>query len=107
MKQYNASSGKRAVQLNVEFIRLKSYKGLHDSYSMSHTSCRFLDDYAEDEVQVLGISDLSTLKERNIIVIEDMVDTGASMKKLLNLLSKYDPNSVKGENHDSSLAPLP
>ena len=57
----------------------------------------FLDDYAEDEVQVLGISDLSTLKERNIIVIEDMVDTGASMKKLLNLLSKYDPNSVKGK----------
>ena len=64
---------------------------------MSHTSCRFLDDYAEDEVQVLGISDLSTLKERNIIVIEDMVDTGASMKKLLNLLSNHDPNSVKGK----------
>ena len=29
-------------------------------------------------------------------MIEDMVDTGNSMKKLLNLLSKYDPNSVKG-----------
>ena len=57
----------------------------------------FLDDYAEDEVQVLGISDLSALKGRNIIVIEDMVDTGNSMKKLLNLLSKHGPNSVKGE----------
>ena len=56
------------------------------------------DDYAEDEVQVLGISDLSALKGRNIIVIEDMVDTGNSMKKLLNLLSKHGPNSVKGKN---------
>ena len=59
------------------------------------------DDYAEDEVQVLGISDLSALKGRNIIVIEDMVDTGNSMKKLLNLLSKHGPNSVKGEKYCS------
>lgn len=68
---------------------------------MTELSNFFVDDYAEDEVQVLGISDLSTLKGRNIIVIEDMVDTGNSMKKLLNLLSKHEPNSVKGEKHDS------
>ena len=58
----------------------------------------FIDDYSTNEVQVLGLSDLSTLKGRNIIVIEDMVDTGKSMKELLNLLSKYEPNSVKGKS---------
>ena len=74
---------------------------LHGPYIMTELLNFCVDDYAEDEVQVLGISDLSTLKGRNIIVIEDMVDTGNSMKKLLNLLSKHGPNSVKGEKHDS------
>ena len=64
---------------------------------MQSDSKIFIDDYSTNEVQVLGISDLSTLKGRNIIVIEDMVDTGKSMKELLNLLSKYEPNSVKGK----------
>ena len=64
---------------------------------MHSDSTVLIDDYSTNEVQVLGISDLSTLKGRNIIVIEDMVDTGKSMKELLNLLSKYEPNSVKGK----------
>ena len=57
-----------------------------------------LDEEAKDEVQVIGADDLSTLKGRNVIVVEDIVDTGNTMRKLMNVLSKHEPASVKGLN---------
>jgi len=57
-------------------------------------------------VQVIGADDLSTLKGRNVIVVEDIVDTGNTMRKLMNVLSKHEPASVKGLNFNPSQIPL-
>ena len=35
------------------------------------------------------------LEEKNVLIIEDMVDTGYSMKKLLEILSAKGPKSIK------------
>ena len=108
LKQFCATMGNRAVQINVEFIRLKSYEGklqillLHVTCIKMWTCIRMvfrfftLDEEAKDEVQVIGADDLSTLKGRNVIVVEDIVDTGNTMRKLMNVLSKFEPASVKG-----------
>ena len=36
------------------------------------------------------------LKGKQVVVIEDIVDTGNTMRKLMNVLAKYCPKSVKG-----------
>ena len=36
------------------------------------------------------------LKGKQVIVVEDIVDTGNTMRKLMNVLAKYEPAVVKG-----------
>ena len=45
---------------------------------------------------VVGGDDFSNLKDKQVIVVEDIVDTGNTMRKLMNVLSKFEPASVKG-----------
>ena len=40
-------------------------------------------------------ADLSELKDRHVILCEDIIDTGLTMTKLLPELQKYGPSSVK------------
>lgn len=80
----------QAVQFNVDFIRLKSYE----------------DDRAGDEVKVIGNDDFEYLKGKQVIVIEDIVDTGNTMRKLMNVLAKYDPKTVKVVSMLSKRTPL-
>ena len=47
-------------------------------------------------MQVIGGDNLQSLAGKQVIVIEDIVDTGNTMRKLMNVLVKYDPKSVKG-----------
>ena len=95
LKQYCASMGDRAVQFNVDFIRLKSYEGgyrfLFEIFLIR------LDERATDEVKVIGGDDLSSLAGKQVIVVEDIVDTGNTMRKLMNVLAKFEPSSVKGK----------
>jgi len=90
LKQYCASMGDRAVQFNVDFIRLKSYE----------------DERATDEVKVIGGDDLSSLAGKQVIVVEDIVDTGNTMRKLMNVLAKFEPSSVKVVSMLSKRTPL-
>ncbi|RDD40187.1 Hypoxanthine-guanine phosphoribosyltransferase [Trichoplax sp. H2] len=69
----------KSVRIGVDFIRLKSY----------------VDDKSTGQVQVIGIDDLSSLTGKNVLVVEDIVDTGRTMKKLLGLLSDVKPKSIK------------
>ena len=46
-------------------------------------------------VRVIGGDDLETLKGKNILIVEDMIDTGRTMVKLLGLLEQYAPASVR------------
>lgn len=46
---------------------------------------------------MIGGDDLSSLTGKQVIVVEDIVDTGNTMRKLMNVLAKFEPDSVKGE----------
>ena len=40
---------------------------------------------------------MSSLTGKQVIIVEDIVDTGNTMRKLLNVLAKFSPDSVKGK----------
>ncbi|XP_051007200.1 phosphoribosyltransferase domain-containing protein 1 [Acomys russatus] len=67
------------VSMKVDFIRLKSYKN----------------DQSMGEMQIIGSEDLSTLSGKNVLIVEDVVGTGRTMKALLSSIEKYKPNMVK------------
>jgi len=90
LKKYSASQQTKAVQFNIDFIRLKSYS----------------DDRAGEEVQVIGGDNMQHLKGKQVVVIEDIVDTGNTMRKLMNVLAKYCPKSVKVVSMLSKRTPL-
>jgi len=77
LNSLNRNSGK-SIQLGLDFLRLKSYTN-----------------ESSGEVQIIGGDDLSKLEGKNILIAEDMIDTGKSMQKLLTTLAKYNPKSVK------------
>lgn len=69
----------RFVSMKVDFIRLKSYRN----------------DQSMGEMQIIGGDDLSTLAGKNVLIVEDVVGTGRTMKALLSHLEKYKPNMIK------------
>ncbi|XDB56272.1 hypothetical protein AB1E18_009739 [Capra hircus] len=69
----------RCVSMKVDFIRLKSYRN----------------DQSMDEMQIIGGDDLSTLAGKNVLIVEDVVGTGRTMKALLSSIEKYKPNMIK------------
>jgi len=72
-------SSHHSVPMSMEFIRLSSYA----------------DDSSTGEVKVVGMSSLSQLEGKNVLVIEDIIDTGLTMQKLLGLLKQHLPKSIK------------
>ena len=80
LNKLNSGGIGKSVQISVDFIRLKSYK----------------DDRSKDEVQIIGIDSWKdTFEGKNVLICEDIVDTGRTIKKLLNTLKKFNPKSVK------------
>ncbi|KAJ3597095.1 hypothetical protein NHX12_003495 [Muraenolepis orangiensis] len=69
----------QSVPLTVDFIRLKSY----------------CNDQSTDTVKVIGGDDLSSLTGKSVLIVEDIVETGRTMQKLLSLLSECNPTMVK------------
>ncbi|XP_027451185.1 phosphoribosyltransferase domain-containing protein 1 isoform X1 [Zalophus californianus] len=69
----------RFVSMKVDFIRLKSYKN----------------DQSMGEMQIIGGNDLSTLAGKNVLIVEDVVGTGKTMRALLSSIEKYKPNMIK------------
>ncbi|KAL5007683.1 hypothetical protein ScPMuIL_016489 [Solemya velum] len=78
IKQLNRSL-EVSVPLAVDFIRLKSY----------------VDDKSTGQIEVIGGDNLENLAGKNVLVVEDIVDTGRTMKKLLEILGSIKPKSVK------------
>lgn len=78
LQQLCAQSNK-SLQIYVDFIRLKSYEN----------------DQSVGAVKVIGGDSLDEMSGKNVLVVEDIVDTGKTMKKLLSLLAGYKPNSIK------------
>ena len=78
LRQLNGNMN-RSCRMSIDFIRLKSYE----------------DDQSTGSVRVIGSDNLEILAGKNVLIVEDMIDTGRTMKKLLTLLEGYKPHSVK------------
>ncbi|TZF85904.1 hypoxanthine phosphoribosyltransferase (plasmid) [Pedobacter sp. BS3] len=62
----------------VTFVRISSYEGASSTGNIN---------------QLLGLQ--MSLKDRDVIIVEDIVETGASLHYLLNLIKAQEPASVK------------
>ncbi|XP_047667594.1 hypoxanthine-guanine phosphoribosyltransferase isoform X4 [Tachysurus fulvidraco] len=67
------------ITTRVEFIRLKSY----------------LNDCSTEDLHIVGPDDLSVLTGKNVLIVEAIVDTGRTMKMLLQHVEKFQPKSVR------------
>ncbi|XP_072534781.1 phosphoribosyltransferase domain-containing protein 1 [Salminus brasiliensis] len=72
-------SSNRKLTTRVEFIRLKSY----------------LNDRSTEDLHIIGPEDLSMLKGKNVLIVEAIVDTGKTMKALLQHVEMFQPKAVK------------
>ncbi|EGD77954.1 hypoxanthine phosphoribosyltransferase 1 [Salpingoeca rosetta] len=78
IKKLNVSA-ESSVPLRVDFIRCKSYEN----------------DESSGKVQVIGGDSLDSLKGENVLIVEDMIDTGRTMVKLVSTLNDYAPKSLR------------
>jgi len=62
----------------ISFIKLSSYSGTETTGRVN---------------QLIGISD--DISERNIIILEDIVDTGITLEKIISLLEKENVKNIK------------
>ena len=56
----------------MDFIRLKSYEN----------------DQSTGEIKIIGLDNLENIAGKNVLIVEDIIDTGRTMKKLLNTITK-------------------
>uniref|UniRef100_A0A915HXF8 Hypoxanthine phosphoribosyltransferase n=1 Tax=Romanomermis culicivorax TaxID=13658 RepID=A0A915HXF8_ROMCU len=71
--------GQQQQPIFMEFIRLKSYCNTNST----------------GDVQVSNGGDLDQLKGRHVLIVEDIVDTGRSMEKLMPILSNQNLASIR------------
>lgn len=71
MKHVNISS-------EISFVKLSSYSGTESTGRVK---------------QLIGLSD--TLKGRTVVIVEDIVDTGLTMLRLLDLIREHEPKEVR------------
>jgi hypoxanthine phosphoribosyltransferase len=46
-------------------------------------------------VKIIGMENIdASIRGKNILIVEDIIDTGRTMKKLLNTIAKFEPKSV-------------
>lgn len=69
----------KARRIQAEFIRLVSYE----------------DDSSSGSVRIIGLESLSSLRDKNVLVVEDIVDSGLTMQTLLRELNKAFPKTVR------------
>lgn len=66
------------IDAEIAFIRLKSYEGTGSTGEVK---------------EVLGLSD--NIEGRNVIIVEDIVDTGNTIVRLIDTLRKKNPADIK------------
>ncbi|NVN94034.1 MAG: hypoxanthine phosphoribosyltransferase [Bacteroidetes bacterium] len=69
---------KLTIDCEISFVKLSSYSGTATTEIVKH---------------LIGINE--DLKGRNIIVVEDIVDTGITIEHMMEELKKYEPADVK------------
>lgn len=71
--------GHHSAPFSTDFIRVKSY----------------VSDMSTGDVTVIGLDSMESLKGKNILIVEDIIDTGKTMAALLAYLQKFQPIEVK------------
>jgi len=64
--------------ISIEFVQLSSYRGMNST----------------GEVDML-MGDLQIFKSKNVLIVEDIVDTGLTLSFFMELLNKVGVNSMK------------
>ncbi|XP_077977991.1 hypoxanthine-guanine phosphoribosyltransferase-like isoform X1 [Glandiceps talaboti] len=85
----------RSTPMYVDFIRLKSYEKQIDCDTGTPGVSNLHNDKSSGEIKVIGGDNLSNLTNRNVLIVEDIIDTGRTMQKLLNVVANFNPRSVK------------
>ncbi len=78
LRRLHSFSEQRHLPFTVDYVRVKSYSGTDST----------------GKVTITGI-DLRSLAGRDVIVLEDIIDTGLTMRSLLPELAKHGPTSVR------------
>lgn len=68
---------KLTIECELSFIKLSSYSGTESTGSIK---------------ELIGIN--SSLEKKDVIVLEDIIDTGNTLHKILELLEQHNPGSV-------------
>jgi len=76
--QENLKGGK-ARRIQAEFIRLISYE----------------DDSSTGNVKIIGLENLSSLRDKNVLIVEDIIDSGLTMQTLLRALERERPSMIR------------
>ncbi|KAJ9060265.1 hypothetical protein DSO57_1032679 [Entomophthora muscae] len=79
IKKCNTVLG-QSVPLSLEFIKVRSY---HNDVSTGTVSISLTDEECQD------------WKNKNLLIVEDIIDTGNTMVKLLHKLQEFQPASVR------------
>ena len=66
------------VRLQLEFIRVKSYHNTTSTGTVDIQGC-----------------DLAGLKGKHVLLVEDIVDTGTTMREVLKAIHPFEPKSLK------------
>ncbi len=69
---------KLTIDCEISFIRVKSYEGIHSTGELK---------------EVIGLNEV--IAGRDVILIEDIVDTGHTLSMLIKELSSHQPESLR------------
>ncbi|KAI8904034.1 phosphoribosyltransferase-like protein [Gorgonomyces haynaldii] len=79
LKKIQGKDGK-SIQMSFEFIKVKSYENTESTGNVKIS---------------LTEEEMSGFQGKDLLIVEDIVDTGKTMKALVQKLQQYKPNSIK------------
>lgn len=65
------------IECEISFVKMASYEGTSSTGKIR---------------KLIGVN--TDLKGRDVIIVEDIVDTGVTMKNMLGMLKEYEPSSL-------------
>jgi len=67
-----------SLECDISFVKMSSYKGVQSTGQVN---------------ELIGLN--ADLKGKKVILLEDIVDTGLTMDKILSLVESHEPSTVK------------
>lgn len=69
----------RSLPMSLEFIRTR----------------RYINDKSSNCLKITGLSELDQLKDKNVLIVEDIIDGGVTMVTLKRELEKFQPKLIR------------